>query len=66
MSPRDYRQHWSRRQNDKQSARSLRTTSAAPYAQLSTTRIVRLARMIVAFIRQLGPYEQVAADDFNA
>jgi len=26
MSPRDYRQHWSRRQNDKQSARSLRTT----------------------------------------
>ena len=65
MSPRDYRQQWSRRENDKRSARFQRATSEAQYAKLSTTRIVRLARMIVAFIRHLGPYERVAADDFK-
>ena len=65
MSPRDYRQQWSRRENDKRSARLPRATSEAQHAKLSTTRIVRLARMIVAFIRQLGPYERVVADDFK-
>ncbi|MGO9466316.1 MAG: GyrI-like domain-containing protein [Isosphaeraceae bacterium] len=65
MSPRDYRRLWSRRENDKRSTRFPRATSEAQYAKLSTTRIVRLTRMIVAFIRQFGPYERVAAGYFK-
>jgi AraC family transcriptional regulator len=65
MSPRDYRQGWSCRGNDKRRRQFQSATSAAQYAMLSTTRIVRLARMIVAFIRQLGPYERVAAGSFQ-
>jgi len=64
MSPRDYRQKWSRPDKDGRSPQLRRALSEAQYAKLSTTRIVRLTRMIVAFIRQLGPYERVAADDF--
>jgi AraC family transcriptional regulator len=37
----------------------------ATAAALSPTRIVRLARMMVGFIRHLGPYEQVSADHFT-
>lgn len=65
MSPRDYRQQWSRRENDKRSAQFQDTTSQAQYPKLSSTRIVRLARTIVAFIRQVGPYERVAAGYFK-
>jgi AraC family transcriptional regulator len=65
MSPRDYRQHWSRRDYDQRIARSQHVTSQTQYAKLSTTRIVRLDRMIVAFIRQVGPYERVAAGHFK-
>jgi AraC family transcriptional regulator len=64
MSPRDYRLKWSRPDNKSQNAQLQRALSEAQYAKLSTTRIVGLARMIVAFIRQLGPYERVAADEF--
>jgi AraC family transcriptional regulator len=65
MSPRDYRQQWSRREDDYRSARFQRPLSEAQCAKLSATRIVRLARMIVAFIRQVGPYERVAASYFK-
>jgi AraC family transcriptional regulator len=65
MSPRDYRQQWSRRETDNRSAQLPSATSEAPDAELSTTRIVRLARMIVAFIRHLGPYERVTAGHFK-
>ena len=65
MSPREYRNHWVRRVSDQRNARLPRVTSEAQFAQLSTTRIVRLARMVVGFIRQLGPYEQVCPDDFK-
>ena len=65
MSPREYRQRWSRRENDKRSMRFQRATSEKQFAKLSTTRIVRLARMTVAFVRQLGPYERVEAGDFK-
>jgi AraC family transcriptional regulator len=65
MSPRDYRRQWSRRETDNRSAQFPSATSEAPDAKLSTTRIVRLARMIVAFIRHVGPYERVAAGYFK-
>jgi AraC family transcriptional regulator len=65
MSPREYRQKGFRRANGRRSKKPQRATSEAPAARLSTTRIVRLARMIVAFTRQLGPYERVTSDDFK-
>ncbi len=65
MSPRDYRQQWPRHEHDKQSAPIQRTTSEAQFAKLSTTRVVQLKRMVVAYVRQLGPYEQVAAGCFK-
>jgi AraC family transcriptional regulator len=65
MSPSEYRQQCSRRTNDKRSTRFQRATSESRYARLSKTRNVRLARISVAFIRHLGPYERVAAGYFN-
>jgi AraC family transcriptional regulator len=65
LSPRDYRQQWSRRKSDKRSMQFQRAASEPQYAKVSTTRIVHLARMVVAFIRQLGPYEQVTPGDFK-
>lgn len=65
MSPRDYRRQWFRRETDGRRARFPGATSEAPGAELSTTRIVRLARTVVAFIRHVGPYERVAAGPFQ-
>lgn len=65
MSPRDYRQKWFRRTSDKRRARFQRASDEAPSPQLSATRVVRLARLLVAFIRHLGSYERVPADHFT-
>ena len=65
MSPRDYRQGWLRRERGTRRARFERAPDLAPGAELSPTRIVRLARMTVGFIRHLGPYEQVSPDHFT-
>jgi AraC family transcriptional regulator len=65
MSPRNFRQQWFRRENNKPKAGFRRAANEAHHAKLSTTRLVRLARMIVAFIRQVGPYERVAAGCFE-
>jgi AraC family transcriptional regulator len=65
MSPRDYRRQWPRRETDNRSAQPPRAASEAPDAELSTTRVVRLARMVVAFIRHVGPYDRVAAGSFK-
>lgn len=62
-SPRDYRSRWSERPSRPQRARS--TTDSAKLAQLSATRIVTLARTKVAFVRHLGPYEQVSPQHFK-
>jgi AraC family transcriptional regulator len=65
MSPRDYRQKWARRDNDRRRVRFQRASDEAPSPQLSATRVVRLAGVLVAFIRHLGPYERVPADHFT-
>jgi AraC family transcriptional regulator len=65
LSPRDYRREWFRRETESRGAQFPGGTSEAPDAELSTTRVVRLARMIVAFIRHVGPYESVAAGHFK-
>jgi AraC family transcriptional regulator len=65
MSPRDYRRGWSRGMTATRGARFRRAPKEVPCAQLSATRVVRLARLAVAFIRHLGPYERVSADSFT-
>jgi AraC family transcriptional regulator len=65
VSPRDYRQEWFRRERGARRPRFERAPGVGPTAELSPTRIVRLARMTVAFIRHLGPYEDVPADHFT-
>jgi AraC family transcriptional regulator len=62
-SPREYRKQWSSLEHDPR-ARFQRAPDEAPQGELSTTRIVRLSPLTVAFKRHLGPYEQVSPDDF--
>jgi AraC family transcriptional regulator len=62
-SPRDYRKEWFRLEHDT-NARFQRAPDQAPRGELSTTRIVRLSPLTVAFTRHLGPYEHVSPDDF--
>ena len=63
-SPRDYRKEWSRLDDESERARFERAPDEAPRGELSSTRIVRLAPMTVAFYRHLGPYEHVSPDTF--
>ena len=65
MSPRDYRKGWSRSERVGRRPRFERAPDVVPGTELSPTRIVRLARMTVGFIRHLGPYEQVSPDHFT-
>lgn len=65
MSPRDYRKAWCRPGPGARRARFERARDVAPRAELSPTRVVRLARMTVGFIRHLGPYEDVPPDHFT-
>jgi AraC family transcriptional regulator len=65
MSPRDYRRGWSRRKPSPRSPRFVRAGETAPDPLLSPTRIVRLTRMTVGFIRHTGPYESVPAEHFT-
>ncbi len=65
MSPREWRKQWGRRTPDTRRARFQRTRDQAPHAGLSPTRIVRLSRLTVAFLRHLGPYERVPPDNFE-
>src|SRR5262245_3652958 len=64
-SPRDYRKEWFLRERSTRGRRYERAAGLAPTAELSPTRIVRLAEMTVGFIRHLGPYEQVSPDHFT-
>ena len=64
-SPRDYRKEWFLRERSTRRGRFERAPGVAPTAELSSTRIVRLAEMTVGFIRHLGPYEQVSPDHFT-
>jgi AraC family transcriptional regulator len=64
MAPRDYRKGWFPGDPNR-GARFERAPGVASAGELSATRIVRLTRMTVAFIRHLGPYEDVAADLFT-
>src|SRR5687768_7101453 len=63
-SPSAYRKQWFRVADGTERARFQRAPEQAPHGELSTTRIVRLSPMTVAFTRHLGPYEQVSPDDF--
>ena len=63
-SPREYRKQWFLEHDDAQRPRFQRAPDEAPCAELSTTRIVRLSPMTVAFTRHLGPYEHVSPDQF--
>lgn len=63
-SPRDYRKEWFLSERVTR-ARFERAPGVAPSAELSPTRIVRLAPLTVGFIRHLGPYEQVSPDHFT-
>jgi len=66
-SPREYRKQWFRpieHDRDTRRPRFQRAPDEAPRAELSTTRIVRLSPMTVAFMRHLGPYERVSPDTF--
>ena len=64
-SPSEYRKQWFRLDHDTgRRARFQRAPDQAPCGELSTTRIVRLSPMTVAFTRHLGPYERVSPDDF--
>jgi AraC family transcriptional regulator len=67
-SPREYRKEWFRpRKHDRDTrrARFQRAPDEAPRGELSSTRIVRLWPMTVAFKRHLGPYERVSPDSFE-
>ncbi len=63
-SPSEYRKQWFRLEHDTPRARFQRAPDQAPRGELSTTRIVRLSPMTVAFKRHLGPYEHVSPDAF--
>ena len=63
-SPSEYRKQWFRLEHDTRRARFQRAPDEAPSGELSTTRIVRLSPLTVAFKRHLGPYERVSPDDF--
>jgi len=65
MPPRDYRKAWNRPAPGARRARFERARDVAPRPELSATRVVRLARMTVGFIRHLGPYEEVPPDHFT-
>ena len=64
-SPRDYRKGWFVRERGARRPRFERAPDVATTAELSPTRIVRLAEMTVGFIRHLGPYEHVSPDHFT-
>ena len=63
-SPSEYRKQWFRLEHDTPRARFQRAPDEALSGELSTTRIVRLSPLTVAFKRHLGPYERVSPDDF--
>jgi AraC family transcriptional regulator len=63
-SPSAYRKQWFRVEQDPPSAPFQRAPAQAPHGELSTTRIIRLSPLTVAFTRHLGPYEHVSPDDF--
>lgn len=65
VSPSEYRQQGSRDDSRTRNTSIQLATSEVKFARLTTTRIVRLARLIVAFIRHLGPYERVATGCFK-
>jgi AraC family transcriptional regulator len=65
VSPRDYRNGWFRGQQGVRRTRFERAPAVATGTALSPTRIVRFARLMVGFIRHLGPYEEVSADHFT-
>jgi len=64
-SPRDYRKAWCLGGPDTQRPQLERAPDVASSGELSPTRVVRLARMTVGFIRHLGPYEDVPPDHFT-
>ena len=63
-SPSEYRKQWFHLEHDTRRARFQRAPDEAPRGELSTTRIVRLSPVTVAFHRHLGPYERVLPDNF--
>ena len=63
-SPSGYRKEWFRQEHDAPRTRFQRAPDQAPSGELSTTRMVRLSPLTVAFYRHLGPYEQVSPDNF--
>ena len=65
MTPRDFRRQWSHRPTDPAQEHVQRHPISPRNGELSTTRIMNFTRMIVAFIRHLGPYEKVAPDNFK-
>lgn len=65
VSPKDYRKGWFVRDRGSRRPRFERAAHVGPTPELSPTRIVRLARMTVAFIGHVGPYEEVPADHFT-
>jgi AraC family transcriptional regulator len=65
VSPREWKKQWFLPRSGPRRTRFHRTPDQAPLAGLSPTRIVRLSRLTVAFIRHLGPYEQVPAGNFS-
>ena len=64
-SPRDFRKAWDRPGPGARQPRFERAPDVAPHAELSPTRVVRLARMTVGFIHHVGPYEEVPSDHFR-
>ena len=65
-SPSEWRKQWFRMEpdHDARRRRFQRAPDEAPRGELSTTRIVRLTPLTVAFKRHLGPYERVSPDNF--
>jgi AraC family transcriptional regulator len=63
-SPREYRKGWFRLEHDTWHAPFQRAPDEASHGELSTTRIVRLSPLTVAFTRHLGPYERVSPEAF--
>ena len=63
-SPREYRKDWFRLDDDARRARFERAPDEAPHGELSSTRIVQLSPLAVAFTRHLGPYEHVSPESF--
>jgi AraC family transcriptional regulator len=63
-SPREYREGWFQPKQDRRRARFHRAPDEASCGALSTTRIVQLEPLTVAFLRHLGPYEDVPPEYF--